>query len=280
MTGAIQFFSKGRGPGVAVHAILALGASLLCLAAEEAPAEEAAKPDPLTLPGLRINLEDKCLDLEAKVCLDQGFLELVACTEGSKEHEAIIAVKSKAAHIHAALLLLGATPGNPAMRKPVNEEMTRWIDLPPRGGEVKVTLLVPDESGKTVEHPISRFIRRAVDDYQPDTEEEPEPFPTSTFLFAGSVLYKPEGGTPRYLADDSGNVISLATFGDELLCLPGMHSKENGALEWEVDPTKLPALGSDVTLRLKPVQPEEAAPPSGADGTKEPSAEPKSKPEE
>ena len=56
MTGAIQFFSKGRGPGVAVHAILALGASLLCLAAEEAPAEEAAKPDPLTLPGLRINL--------------------------------------------------------------------------------------------------------------------------------------------------------------------------------------------------------------------------------
>jgi len=54
------------------------------------------------------------------------------------------------------------------------------------------------------------------------------------------------------LANLSGNVISIATFGDELLCLPGVHSHANGLLAWEVDSTDLPAVGSSVILRLRP----------------------------
>ena len=110
----------------------------------EEPAAESAKDAAagLKLPGLTINLEEKSVDVEATVCLESGFLELVACTKDSKEHESIISVKAKAAHVHAALLLLGTAKGNPAMRKPINEEMTRWLDLPPRGGEVAVSLLV------------------------------------------------------------------------------------------------------------------------------------------
>ncbi|MCH7227102.1 YdjY domain-containing protein [Haloferula sp. A504] len=224
----------------------------------ERPAAEAeAAPKPLALPGMKINVEEQCLDVEAEVCLVEGYLELVACTEQTKEHESIIAVKAKAAHIHAGLLLLGATPGNPAMRKPIDEEMTRWREYPPRGGLVRVSLLVPGEDGKIEEHPISRFIRRAVDEYMPEAgDEEPEAFPTDSFLFTGSQLFRPKEGPPRYLADDSGNLISLATFGDETLALPGVHSKENGALVWEVDPTKLPAMGTKITLRLAPVRPD------------------------
>jgi hypothetical protein len=59
-------------------------------------------------------------------------------------------------------------------------------------------------------------------------------------------------GPRKYLSDLSGNVISIATFGDELLCLPGMHSDDNEALEWQVNATGLPAVGSKVTLRLRP----------------------------
>jgi hypothetical protein len=47
-------------------------------------------------------------------------------------------------------------------------------------------------------------------------------------------------------------VISIATFGDEVLCLPEVHSSENGALMWSIDPTHLPALGSKIILRLRP----------------------------
>jgi hypothetical protein len=57
------------------------------------------------------------------------------------------------------------------------------------------------------------------------------------------------------LSDQSGNVISIATFGDELLCLPAIHSQNNDALMWQVNATNLPAVGSNVTLRLRPQLP-------------------------
>ena len=96
-------------------AVLPLGA------ADPAVEEPPQKPSPeaveaveaLKLPGLTINLEEKSVDVDATVCLRTGFLELVACTKGSKEHESIISVDAKPSHIHAALLLLGAKPGNP-----------------------------------------------------------------------------------------------------------------------------------------------------------------------
>jgi hypothetical protein len=43
----------------------------------------------------------------------------------------------------------------------------------------------------------------------------------------------------------------MSTFGDELLCLPEIHSHQQGALEWEINPTDLPKKGTAVTLRLR-----------------------------
>jgi hypothetical protein len=207
----------------------------------------------LSFPGVAINLQERCVDVESFVCLHRGALELVACTKGTKEHEAIVAIEARAMHVHAALLLLGAKPGHPAMRKPVGDPPDRWIDLPPRGGPVDVYLVLKDAAGKPVERPINDFIasskRRAGEREQADQDAR---FPTHTFLFAGSALVGDEPGPRRYLSDESGSVISLATFGDELLCLPDVHSHDNAALEWEVNATNLPPVGSNVTLRLRP----------------------------
>jgi hypothetical protein len=71
-------------------------------------------------------------------------------------------------------------------------------------------------------------------------------------LFAGSQLVGDGPGPRKYLAGVSGNVISIATFGDELLCLPDVSGHDNGSLLWEIDATHLPAVGSKVTLRLRP----------------------------
>jgi hypothetical protein len=60
------------------------------------------------------------------------------------------------------------------------------------------------------------------------------------------------GRRRRYLADESGNAVTISTFGDELLCLPGMHAHANGQLFWAVDATHLPAVGASITLRLRP----------------------------
>lgn len=216
----------------------------------------ASAPGKLNFPGVTINVQERCVDVAATVCLRHGSLELVACTKGTKEHESIVAIEAKPMHIHAALLLLGAKPGSPATRQQLEDQAGRWVEVPPSGGPVDVFLVLKGEEGRTVEHPISDFIASSSNrsDDAASTEEEAR-FPTHTFLFAGSVLYGDGPGPRRYLSDDSGNVISLSTFGDEVLCLPEIHSHDNRALMWRVNAKDLPAVGSNVTLRLRPQVP-------------------------
>ncbi len=246
--------------------------------------EKLASPhpvrEPVKLPGILIDFERRCVDLEATICLDKGLLELVACIKSSKEHESIVAVSAKAIHIHTALLLLGANNGNPAMRQQIGQEEKRWVDLPPRGDPIDVSLItMGGKEGATIERPISDFVVRSnprfdeVDgevlaapkprgvnksnkgtvDIPNGTDNEngdQTPFPR-TFVFAGSHLRENKSGPRQYLADQSGNVISIATFGDELLCLPFHQTQKNDALMWQVKPKSLPKRGTQVTLRLR-----------------------------
>jgi hypothetical protein len=250
----------------------AITALLFCthLVAEEPAAKPETQPAPaeapadatgeleaalskLELPGIKINVKEWAVDVDAEISLQTGLLELIACTKDTKEHESILMVKAKPSHIHTALLLLGAKPGNPASQRVIEGDNPRFIDLPPRGHPVDVFLVF--EKDATTEHPISEFLIPA--DHHDATVEEKEPdpedkFPTHTFVFAGSVLYSDGDGPKIYVADQSGSVISLATFGDELLCLPGFHANANEALAWQANPDKLPEIGTKVTLRLRP----------------------------
>jgi hypothetical protein len=239
-----------------------------------APAESTDAPsdelkyalERLKLPGVKINPEERCVDVASTVCLREGLLELIACTKDTKEHEAIVVVEAKPSHIHTALLLLGARPGNPAMRRAIDEEGTRFVDLPPRGAPVDVFLVITDPGGKERERPISDFIAPSEQFSEPGGggEGAADKFPTHTFLFAGSFLHGQGEGPRTYLCDQSGNVISISTFGDELLCLAGVHGHDNGMLNWQVDGEKLPEVGAKVTLRLRPQAEVRADPKSGA----------------
>ena len=150
--------------------------------------------------------------------------------------------------MHTALLLLGTKAGNPAIRERIEDDGGgRWVDIEPSGGRVSVSLRIRDAEGRVSERPITEFFRAA-------GGAEARPPGGDGFLFAGSRLKPDASGTRRYLADLSGNLISLSTFGDELLCLPGVHSHSKSELRWEVDPTYLPPVGSAVTLRLRPLK--------------------------
>ena len=206
----------------------------------------------LNLPGIRLNLEERCIDVEATVCLREGLLELVACTEGSKEHESILAIAARPMHIHTAMLLMGAKPGTPAMRKSLEGARAQWIPVDPTGDPVRVSLVFPDSKGKQEEHAISKFISSVQPDEIPgvSTKKRQEKFP-SRFLFAGSHLLQDGSGSKRYVCEQSGNVISISTFGDELLCLSGVHGHQNDGLTWQVNPKGLPGIGEQVILRLR-----------------------------
>lgn len=239
--------------------------------ATESPAlsaSETESPKPamrvVELPGMKIHVKQRIVDLEAVICLDQGPLELIACGRGTKEHESIVALSSRAMHIHTALLLIGAVNGHPAMRRPKPEEETVWESVPPSGDAVEVWLVIPDVAGRSQERPISDFVvrtRERVDEVDGKTLNSPqdrerlgkgqaESLP-NRFLFAGSELRDVKSGPRQYLADLSGDYISIATFGDELLCLPFVESKANDVLSWQIKPKSLPKVGTKVTLRLK-----------------------------
>jgi hypothetical protein len=244
-------------------------AIVLSLLSNKTQADEATPPEPVRkpvkLPGMVVDFEKQSVDLEAAICLNDGFLELIACTKGSKEHESIVAVAARPMHIHTALLLLGAKNGNPAMRKQVGEEEKRWVNVPPQGDRIDVFLVTTNKDGKAIERPISDFIVRfseRVDEVDgavivaPNQSEKRADMKEArlphTFLFAGSHLRDKRAGPREYLADLSGHVISIATFGDELLCLPFHQTRDNGDLTWHVKPESLPKVGTKVTLRLRP----------------------------
>jgi len=219
-----------------------------------ASAPSAAGKKEIKLPGIVVNREERCVDIESSVCLRDGMIELIACTKDTKEHESIVVVEARPALVHAALLLLGAKAGNPAMRRLVDENTGRWVDFPPAGSPVDVFLVFQDKQGKKVERPISDFIVSGPDPsaFQSD-EEKAEKFPTNTFLFTGSIFIKDSEGKGQYIGDDSGDLISVVTFGDEVLGLSEVHSSDNGELMWHIDGNSdLPAVGSKVTLRLRP----------------------------
>jgi len=225
--------------------VAALG---LSLPAEE-PAQDALAA--LKLPGVKVNLKERAIDVTAIVNLDEGSLEFVACTKDTKEHESIVMVEAKPSHIHTALLLLGATAGHPAIRKIVGEgDDERWIDLPPKGSPMTVSFVTTDDKGQQTERPLSDFVTRINEEGDPNPEEAAKRL--RTFLFAGSHLYAQGEGPKTYLADRSGSVISLSTFGDELLCLPEVYGHENYALQWELNSKHLPKIGAQIILRLRP----------------------------
>jgi len=229
---------------------------------EDAPQSMKEALERLQLPGIKINLDEWSIDVDATVSLEQGMLELVACAKDTKEHESIVAVNAKPSHIHTALLLIGANPGNPAMRRIFGEgEEARIIDMPPRGGMIDVYLVLESPDGPK-EVPINRFIQKSIDYYDlavtgEEKPDEREFYPTHSFMFTGSVLVeRDEEGPRQYVADYSGNVISLVTFGDEMMGTPKIHDDANQSLVWEVRSEDLPELDSKVILRLKPQRPE------------------------
>lgn len=245
--------------------------ALPCLAQEAPPEppepaapEAPAAPKPVELPGVKINLQERYVDVDATVCLDRGMLELIACTTNTKDHESIFVVNARPMHIHAGMLFLGLRNGNPAMHKQISKDPPRWVAIPPRGDLIDVSVVIKDLNGDPAEYPIGDFVTRSEDpedQFAPPPVVEGDGDPTddefpSTFVFAGSQLVDSEKGDRKYIADESGHVISISTFGDEVLCLPGFQSQENGALVWEINSTLLPKIGTKVTLRLRPKAPD------------------------
>ncbi|MCC6579825.1 MAG: hypothetical protein IT440_05240 [Phycisphaeraceae bacterium] len=201
-----------------------------------------------SLPHLRVDRQAGVVELDAKVIRREAeWLELLACSAGTREHESILSVAARPSHIHLALLLVGAAPGTPMQWKITGDKMTT---TPARGQRVAVTLRYLKD-GRNIEVPAHQWI-----EHRPDNATLPD----NIWLFTGSAMVDWEGQR-LYRADVGGTVLSLVHFGDDLLARNTDTTNQNDDAAWGARTAAIPPVGTEVTIRLKPV-PESRNPPS------------------
>lgn len=251
--------------------------------APNTPAEAPAAPIEWLqfTPQIRIDRARGVIVCDIVSVLDVGFLEQYVCAVGTREHESLFVFEGKASELHAAMLLVGWTPGKPGSWREVPPQPTdaaektrpteeaqrlsdptaqnqRFVAVPPSGEALELTVVMPDGSTR----PLTYFVR-ASPLGRPTTEDvsgEPTktPTPPHRFIFAGSRFRTdPRTGVERYIADGSGSIVGLVTFGDETIAAVDVIPDQVSAAEpvWEVFTERLPKPGTRWTLRIERARP-------------------------
>jgi hypothetical protein len=174
----------------------------------------------------------KRLVVGGRVALAAGGIEVFACPERSKEHEAIVATRCPAKLVHAGLLALGLEPGNPVSFDPEYR--------PAQGPAVSVRVRWKDAAGQVQERPAQEWIRNTKTGGQLEAD----------WVFAGSGFWRdPADGTEHYQAD-GGDMICVSNFPTATLDLPIKSSESNEALLFEAFEGRVPPAGTEVELIL------------------------------
>lgn len=218
------------------------------------PVTESPPPQPqppryaeVDWPHLKIDLNNKVVEIEGYSGINEGWLEQIICLAGTRTHESILITEASPSHIHAALLLIGLEPGHPGWWKidPDDPEGKKWIVQPPKGSPVSIAVQWTDKQDQKHEVPIREWVR----DFHTHNL-----LPDGPWIFGGSMMRPDYTGKTVYVADHSGSIAGLVTFGDELLgwneILPDQEAV--AAPEWEANTPAMPEPGMRVTIRLSP----------------------------
>jgi hypothetical protein len=234
-----------------LSAVAAAVCFLLCGCAGSAREPASTEPDePRVLEpfaGITVRLDLPAVEIEARSCLEAGWLEQIACSPGTREHEALVVIEATPSNVHAALLLGGFQHGTPGSWSYENEALSF---APPTGDRLEVRVRY-ERDGQEIEEPIGAWIV--------DAEGRPS-FPDTPWVFAGSaIVANPDwmGPGEHYVADQTGSIIGLVTFGDEVVGFEEVFSDQQAVqpLAWQVKIDHVPPLGTPATLILRPAVP-------------------------
>ncbi len=225
-------------------AIASAAVLALCVGADPG-ADEAKSP----FAGVRVDEQAGWVEFDGFVPISAHdpeapnvFLELIVCTTGTKEHEALVVTDVRPSHIHAALLLLDLEPGRPGRW---TWEGDNLVAHDPEGPLVRIDLIHAGPDGETVRSHPSEWVRHL------ETEAA---LPRKNWVFCGSQFID-RGYGERYDADGTGVVIGLTTFGSEVVAWPRTFSPDSAIEEpvWVANPEKTPAYETPVTVRITKV---------------------------
>lgn len=181
-----------------------------------------------------IATNEKKVYVDGYVSLREGMLEMFACPVGTKEHESVVAVFSRAQTIHAALLAVGAEVGHPAGFRPKFR--------PASGAEIEIEVRWQDAEKKWHSTRAQQWVR----DIQTG-----KPM-TQPWVFAGSGFWKDEETGREYYQAEAGDLICVSNFSTATLDIPVESSQGNDGLLFEANTDEIPHLGTPVRLVLTP----------------------------
>lgn len=225
---------------------------------EAAPAPAGMRE---VFPRVRVDAARRVVEFDGVVPIDchdpqtpDVFLELVACTKGTREHESLVMTEARPSHVHAALLLAGFESGTPGGLGGRAADGSRVEASAPSGDRVRVTIVYTDDAGAIVEADPRAMIVHA---------DSGARFETAGWVFGGSAFVE-HRGQEFYDADGTGLLIGLATFGaphlkgptfgGETIGLAEVFSPEAAVAEpvWIADAASVPAYRTRVVVRLTP----------------------------
>jgi len=209
------------------------------------PASAPAKGPVKLFDAVRVHLAAREVLLDAEVVSESAELEFLLCQSGTKDYESILATPAKPSHVHAALLLLGLTPGRPARWIEIEDEDPRFVS--PRGPELQITFRWTGADGKT----------RTADasDWLALTGRGKGAMPKK-WIFIGSAVL-PDN---HYLADAEGEIISVANFASAVIDVPFESSDKNAILTFSAKAGAVPPRGTKVEVVLHPLDGAEKSP--------------------
>ena len=184
-----------------------------------------------------LDSEKKRVILVGQVCQDGKQaplqLEMFACLKGTKEHESILVVDTKAYAVHAALIALGAKPGTPVVFDPEYKAAT--------GPEIDITVVWKDEAGKQQSGPAQNWIRN---------QKTGKPM-ENAWVFVGSRFFVDEDTKEKIYMAEGGDFICVSNFPSALLDVPVESSQDNAELMFETFTGRIPPRGTPVTIILE-----------------------------
>ncbi|QEG35483.1 hypothetical protein Pr1d_27820 [Bythopirellula goksoeyrii] len=197
------------------------------------PAPEGAKAFPKP-DVVWVDSEERKVYVDGYVSLREGMLEMFACPVGTKEHESVVAVFSRAQTIHAALLAVGAKVGQPVSFRPKFR--------PASGTEIDIEVRWQDEAKKWQSTKAQEWIK----------DIKTGKSMTQPWVFAGSGFWKDEETGKEYYQAEAGDLVCVSNFSTATLDIPIESSQGNEGLLFEANTDEIPHLGTPVRLVLKP----------------------------
>jgi len=222
------------------------------LAKQDESAEQEQADHLITnFPGFTIDFKAQEVLMDARVCLDEGILEYLACTKGTFDHEAIFDTKAKPELLHASLLFLGMEP-DPRF---VQMGSVIW-DLTGERPNCLLKIYVEwEEAGELMRIDLEHFL---VNRESEDEEEffDLEDDPNSYWVFTGSFFFK-SGEEQVYAANENGGVVAIWMNPSCVIqygkTLENPYQGEDSGLE--INTEVCPPAGTEVKLVFKPFSP-------------------------